>query len=139
VLGYESAAQAIEHGAKFLVSPVTDLDMLAVGNEIGVTTMAGALTPTEAWQAFGAGADFVKLFPLAGLGPQFIKAIRGPMDFIRYVPTNGVTIENVGEWFEAGASAVGIGTALVSDADVEKGDMNVIADRVKRVVDSIKR
>ncbi len=139
VLGYESAAQAIEHGAKFLVSPVTDLDMLAVGNEIGVTTMAGALTPTEAWQAFGAGADFVKLFPLAGLGPQFIKAIRGPMDFIRYVPTNGVTVENVNEWFEAGASAVGIGSSLVSDADVTKGDMSVIADRVKRVVDSIKK
>jgi 2-dehydro-3-deoxyphosphogluconate aldolase/(4S)-4-hydroxy-2-oxoglutarate aldolase len=138
VLGYESAAQAIEHGAKFLVSPVTDLDMLAVGNEIGITTMAGALTPTEAWQAFGAGADFVKLFPLAGLGPQFIKAIRGPMDFIRYVPTNGVTVENVREWFDAGAAAVGIGTSLVSDEDVAKGDMTVIADRVKRVVDSIR-
>jgi 2-dehydro-3-deoxyphosphogluconate aldolase / (4S)-4-hydroxy-2-oxoglutarate aldolase len=138
ILGYESAAQAIESGAKFLVSPVTDLDMLAVGNEIGITTMAGALTPTEAWQAYGAGADFVKLFPLAGLGPQFIKAIRGPMDFIRYVPTNGVTVENVAEWFEAGASAVGIGTALVSDADVN-GDMSIIADRVKRVVSSIKR
>jgi 2-dehydro-3-deoxyphosphogluconate aldolase / (4S)-4-hydroxy-2-oxoglutarate aldolase len=138
ILGYESAAQAIESGAKFLVSPVTDLDMLAVGNEIGITTMAGALTPTEAWQAYGAGADFVKLFPLAGLGPQFIKAIRGPMDFIRYVPTNGVTVENVAEWFEAGASAVGIGSALVSDADVN-GDMSIIADRVKRVVSSIKR
>jgi 2-dehydro-3-deoxyphosphogluconate aldolase / (4S)-4-hydroxy-2-oxoglutarate aldolase len=139
VLGYESAAQAIENGAKFLVSPVTDLDMLAVGNEIGVTTMAGALTPTEAWQAFGAGADFVKLFPLAGLGPQFIKAIRGPMDFIRYVPTNGVTIENVNEWFDAGASAVGIGSSLVNDEDVANGDLSLIADRVKRVVDSIKR
>jgi 2-dehydro-3-deoxyphosphogluconate aldolase / (4S)-4-hydroxy-2-oxoglutarate aldolase len=138
ILGYESAAQAIESGAKFLVSPVTDLDMLAVGNEIGITTMAGALTPTEAWQAYGAGADFVKLFPLAGLGPQFIKAIRGPMDFIRYVPTNGVTVENVREWFDAGASAVGIGSALVSDADTA-GDMSVIADRVKRVMDSIKK
>ena len=138
VLGYESAAQAIEHGAKFLVSPVTDLDMLAVGNEIGITTMAGALTPTEAWQAYGAGADFVKLFPLAELGPNYIRAIRGPMDFIRYVPTNGVTVENIAEWFDAGAAAVGIGSALVSDADAAKGEMTAIADRVKRIMDSIK-
>lgn len=138
VLGYESAAQAIESGAKFLVSPVTDLDMLAVGNEIGITTMAGALTPTEAWQAYGAGADFVKLFPLAGLGPQFIRAIRGPMDFIRYVPTNGVTVENIRDWFDAGAAAVGIGSSLVSDADVN-GEMSVIAERVKRAVDAVRK
>lgn len=138
VLGYESAAQAIESGAKFLVSPVTDLDMLAVGNEIGITTMAGALTPTEAWQAYGAGADFVKLFPLAGLGPQFIRAIRGPMDFIRYVPTNGVTIENIRDWFDAGASAVGIGSSLVSDADTT-GEMSALAERVKRVVDVLRK
>lgn len=138
VLGYENAVQALERGAKFLVSPVIDLDMLAIGNEIGITTMAGALTPTEAWQAFGAGSDFVKLFPLAGLGPQYIKAIRGPLDMIRYVPTNGVTVENVNEWFDAGASAVGIGSALVSDADVAKGDMTVIGDRVKRIMDSLK-
>jgi 2-dehydro-3-deoxyphosphogluconate aldolase/(4S)-4-hydroxy-2-oxoglutarate aldolase len=139
VLGYESAAQAIEHGAKFLVSPVTDLDMLAVGNEIGITTMAGALTPTEAWQAYGAGADFVKLFPLAGLGPNYIRAIRGPMDFIRYVPTNGVTVENVNEWFDAGAAAVGIGSSLVSDADAASGNLTIIADRVKRVMDSVSK
>lgn len=138
VLGYDNAVQALERGARFLVSPVIDLDMLAIGNEIGITTMAGALTPTEAWQAFGAGSDFVKLFPLAGLGPQYIKAIRGPLDMIRYVPTNGVTVENVNEWFEAGASAVGIGSALVSDADIAKGDMNVIGDRVKRIMDSLK-
>jgi 2-dehydro-3-deoxyphosphogluconate aldolase / (4S)-4-hydroxy-2-oxoglutarate aldolase len=138
VLGYDSAVQALEHGAKFLVSPVTDLDMLAIGNEIGITTMAGALTPTEAWQAYGAGADFVKIFPLAGLGPQYIKALRGPMDFIRYVPTNGVTVENVGEWLSAGVAAVGIGTALVSDEDVARGDMSVIGDRVKRVMDALK-
>jgi 2-dehydro-3-deoxyphosphogluconate aldolase/(4S)-4-hydroxy-2-oxoglutarate aldolase len=138
VLGYEHAVQAIERGARFLVSPVIDLDMLAIGNEIGVTTMAGALTPTEAWQAYGAGSDFVKLFPLAGLGPQYIRAMRGPLDMIRYVPTNGVTVENVQEWLDAGASAVGIGSALVSDADVASGDISAIGDRVKRIMDSLK-
>jgi 2-dehydro-3-deoxyphosphogluconate aldolase/(4S)-4-hydroxy-2-oxoglutarate aldolase len=134
VIGVDAATRAIECGAKFLVSPVTDLDMLAVANTVGVVSMAGALTPTEAWQASEAGSDFVKLFPLAGLGPQYIRAMRGPLPDIRYVATNGVTPANVGEFFAAGASALGIGTPLVSDADIEKGDLKVIKERARLIV-----
>jgi 2-dehydro-3-deoxyphosphogluconate aldolase / (4S)-4-hydroxy-2-oxoglutarate aldolase len=134
VIGIESATRAIESGAKFLVSPVTDLDMLAVASTVGVASMAGALTPTEAWQASQAGSDFVKLFPLAGLGPQYIRAMRGPLPDIRYVATNGVTPANVGEFFAAGASALGIGTPLVSDIDIENGDMSIIEERARLII-----
>jgi len=138
VIGYDNAVKAIERGAKFLVSPVTDLDMLAVANEVGVASMAGALTPTEAWQATVAGADFVKVFPLAGLGPQYIKALRGPLDYIRFVPTNGVTIENAVEFLHAGAVAVGIGTPLVSDADLATSNgLSVVRERARRLVDAV--
>ncbi len=139
VIGVEAATRAIENGAKFLVSPVTDLDMLAVASEVRVVSMAGALTPTEAWQASQAGSDFVKLFPLAGLGPQFLRAMRGPLPDIRFVPTNGVTVENVPEWFEAGASAVGIGTPLVSDRDLESGDYSLIEERARTITSSIQK
>ncbi len=139
VIGVEAATRAIENGAKFLVSPVTDLDMLAVASEVGVASMAGALTPTEAWQASQAGSDFVKLFPLAGLGPQYIRAMRGPLPNIRFVPTNGVTVENVPEWFEAGAAAVGIGTPLVSDRDIEIGDFSIIEERARKIVASVQK
>ena len=138
VIGVEAATRAIESGAKFLVSPVTDLDMLVVANEVGVASMAGALTPTEAWQAAQAGSDFVKLFPLAGLGPQYIRAMRGPLPHIRFVPTNGVTVENIPEWFEVGAAAVGIGTPLVSDRDLENGDFNIIEERARKIISSVK-
>ncbi|SRR5579883_275671 len=134
VIGYDAATRAIESGAKFLVSPVTDLDMLAVCNEVGVASMAGALTPTEVWQASQAGADFVKLFPLAGVGAQYIRALRGPLPDIRYVATNGVTPDNVKEFFDAGASAIGVGSSLVHDADLEKGDLSVIAARAAKIV-----
>lgn len=137
VIGYDATVTAIENGARFVVSPVTDLEMVAVAKEIGVVSMAGALTPTEAWQAWLAGVDFVKLFPLAGLGPQYIRAIRGPLDMIRYVPTNGVTIENVKEWFDAGASAVGVGSALVNDSDIAKGDLDVVRTRAATITQSI--
>jgi 2-dehydro-3-deoxyphosphogluconate aldolase / (4S)-4-hydroxy-2-oxoglutarate aldolase len=139
VIGVETATKAIESGAKFLVSPVTDLDMLAVASEVGIVSMAGALTPTEAWQASQAGSDFVKLFPLAGMGPQYIRAMRGPLPDIRFVPTNGVTVENVPEWFEAGASAVGVGTPLVSDRDIESGDFTIIEERARKIVASVKK
>jgi len=134
VIGVDAAAKAVECGAKFLVSPVTDLDMLAVASAVGVVSMAGALTPTEAWQASQAGSDFVKLFPLAGLGPQYISAMRGPLPDIRYVATNGVTPANVGEFFAAGASAIGIGTPLVSDIDIENGDLSIIEERARLIV-----
>jgi 2-dehydro-3-deoxyphosphogluconate aldolase/(4S)-4-hydroxy-2-oxoglutarate aldolase len=76
----------------------------------------------------------VKLFPLAALGPQYIRAMRGPLPEIRYVATNGVTPANVAEFFAAGASALGIGTPLVSDADIQNGDMKAIEERARLIV-----
>lgn len=137
VIGYEAAAKAIESGAKFLVSPVADLDMIAVANEVGVTCMAGAFTPTEAWQSTVAGADFVKVFPLAGIGPQFIRALRGPLDSIRYVVTNGATVDNVTEFLDAGAVAVGLGSSLISDEDILKGDLSIIGARGEKAVAAV--
>ncbi len=139
VIGVEAAMKAVERGAKFLVSPVTDLDMLAVAQQVGVASMIGALTPTEAWQASIAGADFVKLFPLAGLGPDYIKAIRGPLPDIRFVPTNGVTPSNVSEWFTAGASAVGLGSSLVTDLDIDQKGFGEVRARARMAVAAAKR
>lgn len=135
VIGYDAAVKAIESGAKFLVSPVTDLDMLAVSGQVNIATMAGALTPTEAWQATQAGADFVKVFPLAGIGPEYIRAMRGPLPDIRYVATNGVTLENLPDFFAAGATAIGLGSTLINDQDVERGELGVIEDRARRAVE----
>ena len=137
VIGYDNAVQAIEHGAQFLVSPVTDLDMLSVGKEVGVVTMAGALTPTEAWQASEAGADFVKLFPMAGIGPEYLRAMRGPLNEIQFITTNGVTLDNIDDYFAAGAVAVGIGTPLVSDRDMDSVNFDEIRIRAEQLVKKV--
>jgi 2-dehydro-3-deoxyphosphogluconate aldolase/(4S)-4-hydroxy-2-oxoglutarate aldolase len=139
VIGVEAAMKAVECGAKFLVSPVTDLDMLAVAQQVGVASMIGALTPTEAWQASMAGADFVKLFPLAGLGPDYLKAMRAPFPAIRFVPTNGVTPANVSEWFTVGAVAVGLGSSLVTDVDMDQKDFGEVRARARMAVAAAKR
>ena len=134
VIGVEASMQAVEAGAKFLVSPVTDLDMIAVAQQVGVASMAGALTATEAWQAGQAGADFIKLFPLAGLGPEYIKALRGPLPQLRYVATNGVTPSNVSEYFTAGAAALGLGSSLVTDADMTDAGFGEVRARARMAV-----
>jgi len=130
VLHGEDARKAVEAGARFLVSPIAPEAMIRLGKEVGVVTIAGALTPTEAYSAHTMGADFIKPFPLAGIGPQYIRALKGPFPEIQFIPTNGVTLENMQEFFDAGAAAVGLGSALVSDKD----DIATIEERAQRAL-----
>jgi 2-dehydro-3-deoxyphosphogluconate aldolase/(4S)-4-hydroxy-2-oxoglutarate aldolase len=81
------------------------------------------------------GADFVKIFPLAGIGPSYIKAMRGPLPDVRYVATNAVTLDTVGDFFAAGCSAVGLGTPLISNEDVTEMKLDAVGDRVKRAIE----
>ncbi|MDP4218820.1 MAG: bifunctional 4-hydroxy-2-oxoglutarate aldolase/2-dehydro-3-deoxy-phosphogluconate aldolase [Bacteroidota bacterium] len=134
VIGRKASESAITAGAEFLVSPINDPKMITVAREHAVVSIAGALTPTEAWEAHTNGADFVKIFPLTGLGPSYIKALRGPFKDIRFVATNGVTLENIGEFFEAGISAIGLGSILISDLDVDNGKFDEVGRRAKRAI-----
>jgi 2-dehydro-3-deoxyphosphogluconate aldolase/(4S)-4-hydroxy-2-oxoglutarate aldolase len=133
VIGRKDSENAIAAGAKFLVSPVVDGKMISIARDNGIPSFAGAFTPTEVHQAQSMGADFVKIFPLAGIGPTYIKALKGPLPDARYVATNAVTIENIREFFAAGCSAVGLGTTLISNEDVATMNLDGVADRVKRV------
>lgn len=99
-------------GAKFLVSPHFDPELLQKARERGVPYLPGALTPTEIVRAWKAGAACVKLFPGSAVGPGYVKAIRGPLPDVPLMPTGGVDEKNLGEWLKAGVVAVGMGGAL---------------------------
>ena len=116
VLNVEDLEAACDAGASFLVSPHTDSALIARAVERGVPFLAGALTPTEVVHAFNAGAACVKLFPGSAVGPQYLKALRGPLPHIPLMPTGGVDEHNLAEWFSAGAVAVGMGGSLVAGA-----------------------
>ncbi|HKV43551.1 MAG TPA: bifunctional 4-hydroxy-2-oxoglutarate aldolase/2-dehydro-3-deoxy-phosphogluconate aldolase [bacterium] len=109
----EAAEQAVDAGAQFLLSPSLSPEMGAVARRQGVLAVPGAFTPTEVVQALDSGAELVKIFPAETGGPRHIRAILAPLPHARLLPTGGVTPENVGEWFKAGAAALGIGSALV--------------------------
>jgi 2-dehydro-3-deoxyphosphogluconate aldolase/(4S)-4-hydroxy-2-oxoglutarate aldolase len=137
VLDAGTATDVIAAGADFVVSPVTDMEMVRACREAGVLVAPGAFTPTEIVAAWRAGADIVKVFPATSLGPQFFRDMRGPLFQVRLMPTGGVTVENAHEFLAAGAAAVGIGTALVDARAVEAGDWAALEDRARRLMASL--
>jgi 2-dehydro-3-deoxyphosphogluconate aldolase / (4S)-4-hydroxy-2-oxoglutarate aldolase len=122
VLDAKTCREAIQAGAQFVVSPITRPEIAKAAHDLDKPVMLGAFTPTEAQTACDAGADFVKLFPADVLGPAYIKALRAPLPHLKLVPTGGVTLENIAEFFKAGCPAVGIGSSLISSAILEKND-----------------
>jgi 2-dehydro-3-deoxyphosphogluconate aldolase / (4S)-4-hydroxy-2-oxoglutarate aldolase len=114
VLNAETARKAISAGAEFVVSPITRPEIAQAAAAENRPVMLGAYTPTEAQLAYESGADFVKLFPADTLGPAYIKAIRAPLPHLKIVPTGGVTVENIAEFFKAGCPAVGVGSSMIT-------------------------
>ncbi len=137
VLDADTARQAIDAGARYIVSPVFDAEVLAVAHAHNVPALPGAYTPTEILAAHHAGADLVKVFPADLLGPGYIRSVLAPMPFLELMPTGGVTPQNVGQWMGAGAVAVGLGSALVDPKLVSAGDFDVITARARTVTDGV--
>lgn len=134
VLTPDVARHAIDAGARYVVSPVFDVQVLAMAHRHDVAALPGACTPTEILRAWQAGADVVKVFPSDTLGPAFIRNVLAPMPFLPLMPTGGVTPDNVGAWMDAGAVAVGLGSALVDPTLVQRGDLAALTTRAQTVV-----
>jgi 2-dehydro-3-deoxyphosphogluconate aldolase / (4S)-4-hydroxy-2-oxoglutarate aldolase len=137
VLDAETAAQVIDAGAQFIVSPVFRRSLIAACHERGVPVTPGCFTPTEILDAWDAGADIVKVFPATALGPGYIKDVRAPLPHVKLMPTGGVTVENAGEWITAGAVAVGVGSALLDTKAIEAGDFAVLRSKAERIVANV--
>lgn len=131
----KQAQSAVAAGAKFLVSPVCEQELIMAMVGTGLATMIGALTPTEVFQAYQAGADVVKVFPGSFGGPAYIKALKGPFPFIPMMPTGGVSESNVIDWFKAGVFAVGAGSELCPPGLAKEGKF---AEITKRAEDFVK-
>jgi 2-dehydro-3-deoxyphosphogluconate aldolase/(4S)-4-hydroxy-2-oxoglutarate aldolase len=138
VLDPETARQVILAGAKYIVAPVLNLDVIQMCHRYDVAAMPGCFTPTEILTAWQAGADLVKVFPATALGPTFFKDVRAPLPQVRMMPTGGVTLANAGEWIKAGAVAIGVGSALVDTKAIAAGDYAQIAANARHLVESVR-
>jgi Entner-Doudoroff aldolase len=134
VLSVDHAKEAMAAGARFLVSPVTDPQVITFCRQHDLVSMPGALTPTEMMTAHRAGADLVKLFPGPSNGPAYLRAILGPLPFLKVVPTSGVCEENAEEWLQAGAWMLGFVGPLFDPEDLEHRRFDAIRERAARIV-----
>ena len=137
VLDAETARAAMLAGAEFVVSPVTKTDIIEICNRYGKVVIPGAFTPTEILRAWETGADYVKVFPASGVGPSYIKDIKAPLPQIPLIPTGGVTAENAAEFIKAGAAALGVGSALVSQDIIDSGDFATLTEKAKSLVTAV--
>lgn len=136
VLTPEDAHAAIDAGATFVVSPVFKPDVVDVCALRQTPIFPGAYSPTEIEAAWTAGAAAVKVFPIRGLGPGYIKDIREPMPFLKLVPTGGIDASNIATYLKAGAFAVGVGGALVDREIVARRDWAGLTARARALVDA---
>jgi 2-dehydro-3-deoxyphosphogluconate aldolase / (4S)-4-hydroxy-2-oxoglutarate aldolase len=131
----ETAQRAIDAGAEFIVSPSLVREVVDAALRADVAVLPGALTPGEVFEAFRAGGDMVKVFPVQSVGgAAYLRALRGPFPDIPLVPTGGVTLDNVAELLQAGAAAVGVGSELISKDALARHDYAAIGALAKRFV-----
>ena len=132
VLDSETARIAILAGANFIVSPGFNLETAKLCNRYQIPYMAGCMTVTEMIAAMEAGVDVLKVFPGSAFGPDFIKAIKGPLPQAVMMPTGGVSIDNVDKWIKNGCIAVGVGGNLT------KGSSEDMTNAAKEFVEKVK-
>jgi len=138
VLDAEAATACLDAGAAFVVSPGLDLGTVAAVQARGVPMMPGALTPTEVIAAWKSGAEMVKIFPCGAVGgPQYLRALRGPLPQVKLLPTGGVNAENAGAYLAAGAAALGIGSELVDPVALAEGRDTVLTERARALVAAV--
>ena len=136
------ANKAQAAGARFLVSPISEPELGKAMVATGLAVMIGALSPTEVYQAYRLGSDVVKIFPGSLTGPLYIKALKGPFPYIEMMPTEGVSIANVNEWFAVGVFGVGAGSELCPPNLAKEGKFEEITRRAcefVRIVNKAKR
>jgi 2-dehydro-3-deoxyphosphogluconate aldolase/(4S)-4-hydroxy-2-oxoglutarate aldolase len=134
VLDTDTCRAALDAGAQYVVTPILRTELVATAHGADRPIMLGAYSPTEAQLAHEAGADFIKIFPADGLGPNYMKALRAPLPHLRLVPTGGVDVDNVAEFLKAGCAALGVGGNLVSAKILDSSDWPELTRRATAFV-----
>jgi 2-dehydro-3-deoxyphosphogluconate aldolase/(4S)-4-hydroxy-2-oxoglutarate aldolase len=125
-------------GGKFVISPDTNLKIIAKTKKEGLVSIPGAFTPSEAVMAHNSGADFVKLFPISSLGSKYLKDIKAPLSHIRFLAVGGVNADNIQEFLRVGACGFGIGSNIVNKKWIDSNDFISIENAARNYVSKIK-
>lgn len=135
VLTKEQVHNAKEAGARFVVSPNFDPEIVKETIALDMVSMPGCMTPTEIVQADNAGADFIKLFPAGTLGIKYCKDIYAPLHHVKYIATVGVSEETFTQYLEMGFAGAGISSQLVDKKCRDAGNYEELTRRAQRFVE----
>lgn len=140
VLDVETGQKCLDAGAKFLVTPCLIPEIIKLCNIRETLVCAGALTPTEVFTAWTAGADVVKVFPASAMGgASYLKALKAPFPQIAIMPTGGVSLETIGDFLNAGVVGVGVGGELVSTKLLRAGRADEMTKTARKYLEKIKK
>lgn len=132
ILDATTAAQYIDNGANFIVGPIYTPEIATLCTRKKIAYIPGCMTPSEIIAAEKTGANIIKVFPGSTVGPEFIKALRGPCPWLKLMPSGGVEVTqpNISSWIQAGAAALNIGSNLIRKDLVKAGDFTSMKDMV---------
>jgi len=137
VLDPETARLCILAGAEYIVSPSLNPDTVRLCNRYRIPILPGIMTMREAIEALELGVEICKVFPGSAFGPSVISAFKAPLPQGNFMPTGGVSLENVRDWISAGAVAVGTGSELTKGA--RTGDYAQVTKVAEQFVEAVRR
>ncbi len=137
VVTEEQLLCAHKSGAKYIISPNTNIEIIKKTKELSLVSMPGALTPSEIVTASEAGADYVKIFPVSSMQKNYIKSISAPLNHIKLIAVGGVTHENLAEFMHEGAVGVGVGGNIVNKQLIVDGKFEEITALAKQYVSAV--
>lgn len=133
VMTPQDVVRAAGAGARFIASPNAAPDVIHASRNLELASHPGALTPSEIHLAWRAGASAVTLFPAGSVGTGHLEAVRAALPEVPLIPSGSIPLSGTAAWFAAGAAAVAVGPELLGDAMLPGGDLNRLAERVRRV------
>lgn len=137
VLTEEQLSICENAGGEYIVTPNVSVPLIKTAVERGLVAMPGALTPSEAVDAWTAGASFVKLFPAGSLGVGYVKAVRAPLSHIPFLAVGGISAANAAEYIKAGCVGVGVGGNLTNKEWIDAGAWDKIEDAARQLILSV--
>lgn len=138
VLTKKQVQLTADAGGKFIISPDTNEEIIKETKRLGLVSIPGALTPSEATAAHRAGADFIKLFPVSQMGVGYIKALCAPLSHIRFLAVGGVRSENLSDYLHSGAYGVGMGLTAQHREAIRQNDFGQIEESCREIVSAAK-
>ncbi|MDA3793225.1 MAG: bifunctional 4-hydroxy-2-oxoglutarate aldolase/2-dehydro-3-deoxy-phosphogluconate aldolase [Elusimicrobia bacterium] len=138
VLSVNDVKKSLDCGARFIVSPVFDQEVVDYCVEQNIPVFPGAFTPTEIFRAYRSGAYMVKIFPSKMLNPAYFKTVKAPLGDLKLMAVGGVNENNISEYIKSGADAVGVGGSTVKPEWIETGNFKAIKESLRNLTDKIK-